>query len=81
MQENMEYVADLVALVVCLAVYAGLEAGHPRSTFLITSLLYQYSYPLMVCGVGVSARSKPGQMGLLGDWDIGGSGNTIALLP
>ena len=46
--ENAEYVADAGVVLVCLIVYASLEGGHPRSTFLISSLMYQYSYPLKV---------------------------------
>ena len=46
--ENAEHVADAGVVLVCLIVYASLEGGHPRSTFLISSLMYQYSYPLKV---------------------------------
>jgi len=47
-KDNPGYVADAGVLVVCLIIYASLEAGHPRSTFLVSSLVYQYSYPLKV---------------------------------
>jgi len=40
-RDNLELVGDLAALVISLVIYAGLEAGKPHLTFLISSLLYQ----------------------------------------
>ena len=47
-QAHSEFVADITALLLCLVVYASLEAAKPRATFLVTDLLYYYSYPLKV---------------------------------
>lgn len=47
-QEHSEFVADIAALILCLAVYASLEAAKPHPTFLVMDLLYYYSYPLKV---------------------------------
>lgn len=47
LRANAELAADLIALITCLVIYAALETAKPHLTFLITSQLYLYSYPLL----------------------------------
>ena len=48
-RDNLELVGDLAALVVSLVIYAGLEAGKPHLTFLISSFLYQVGVKRFTC--------------------------------